>query len=81
MQDAVDDDPVQFPFIVIAGKLFGIGTYRIEADKEIAAQAVAFAIVKSDDVRVIIVLKILAVYFENFLVRTEDIGYFTDSFL
>ncbi len=53
-------------FIIVAGKLFGIGAYRIKADKEITAQAVAFAIVKSDDVGIIIMLKILPVYFENF---------------
>lgn len=71
VQDAMDNDPVQFSFIVVAGKLFGIGAYRIKADKEIAAQAVAFAIVKSDDVGIIIMLKILPVYFENFLVRAK----------
>lgn len=76
----MDNDPVQFSFIIVAGKLFGIGAYRIKADKEIAAQAVAFAIVKSDDVGIIIMLKILPVYFENFLVRAKNIGDFTDSF-
>ena len=79
VQDAVDDDAVQLPFVVIAGKLFGVGAYRIQADKEVAAQAVAFAVVESDDVRVVIVLKVLAVHFEDFLVRTEDVGYFADS--
>ena len=79
VQDAVDDDAVQLPFVVIAGKLFGVGAYRIQADEEVAAQAVAFAVVESDDVRVVIVLKVLAVHFEDFLVRTEDVGYFADS--
>ena len=75
----MDDDAVQLPFVVIAGKLFGVGAYRIQADEEVAAQAVAFAVVESDDVRVVIVLKVLAVHFEDFLVRTEDVGYFADS--
>lgn len=74
------DDTMQFSFVVIAGKLFGISAYRIKADEEVAAQTVSFAIIKGDDIRIIIVLEILTVYFEYLLVRTENIGDFTDFF-
>ena len=80
VEDAVDDDPVQFTFVVVIGELFRIGAYGIEADEEVTAKAVAFTVVESDDICVIIVLQILAVHFEYLLVRAEDIGYFTDSF-
>ena len=72
--------PVQFTFVVVIGELFRIGAYGIEADEEVTAKAVAFTVVESDDICVIIVLQILAVHFEYLLVRAEDIGYFTDSF-
>ena len=64
----------------IRTKLFRIGAYGIEADEEVTAKAVAFTVVESDDICVIIVLQILAVHFEYLLVRAEDVGYFTDSF-
>ena len=65
--------------VVIAGKLFGVGADRIQADEEVAAQAVALAVVESDDVRVVIVLQVLAVHLQDLLVRAEDVGYFADS--
>ena len=75
----MDDDPVQFTFVVVIGELFRIGAYGIEADEEGTAMAVAFTVVESDDICVIIVFQILAVHFEYLLVRAEDVGYFTDS--
>ena len=76
----MDDDPVQFTFVVVIGELFRIGAYGIEADEEVTAKAVAFTVVESDDICVIIVLQILAVYLEDLFVRAEDVGDFTDSF-
>jgi hypothetical protein len=73
VEDAVDDDPVQFTFVVVIGELFRIGAYGIEADEEVTAKAVAFTVVESDDICVIIVLQILAVHFEYLLVRAEDV--------
>ena len=46
----MDDDPVQFTFVVVIGELFRIGAYGIEADEEVTAKAVAFTVVKSDDI-------------------------------
>ena len=62
VEDAVDDDTVQFTFVVVIGELFRIGAYGIEADEEVTAKAVAFTVVESDDICVIIVLQILSVY-------------------
>ena len=55
MQDAVDDDPVQFPVVIASGELVGVGAHGVQADEEVSAQAVALTIVEGDDVRVVIV--------------------------
>lgn len=58
----MDDDTVQFTFVVVIGELFQIAiAYGIEADEEVTAKAVAFTVVESDDICVI-VLQILAVH-------------------
>ena len=75
VEDAVDDDAVQFPFIRLV-ELFGIGSHSVQADKEVARNAVPFGLVEGDDIRVIIMLQVLTVYFQYLLVRAEDIGYF-----
>ena len=36
----MDDDPVQFTFVVVVGELFRIGAYGIKADEEVTAKAV-----------------------------------------
>ena len=35
VEDAVDDDTVQFTFVVVIGELFRIGAYGIKADEEV----------------------------------------------
>ena len=80
VEDAVDDDPVQFAFVVVIGELFRIGAYGIKADEEVTVETVSFAIVEGNDICIIIMLQILAVHFEYLLVRAEDVGDFTDSF-
>ena len=79
VQDAVDDDPVEFGF-VRSLELFGIGTYRVQTDEQVARNAVSLTVVERDDVGVIIVLQILAVYFQNLFIRTENVSYFTYFF-
>ena len=75
VQDAMDDDAVQLG--VIRGiELFGIGAHRVEADKQVARNAVSFGIVEGDDVGVIIVLQVLAVHLQYLLIGAEDVGYF-----
>ena len=69
----MDDGAVEF--LVVRGvKLFGVGAYRVEADEEVARNLVAGRIVEGDDVRIIVMLEILAVHLENLLVRTEDVA-------
>lgn len=70
MQYAVYDYAVKFRLIRCI-ELFGVGAYRVQADEQIARQFLAFAVVECNDVRVIIMLQILAVYFQNLLVRAK----------
>ena len=46
---------------------------RIEADKQVTRDLISFRIIEGDDIRVIIVLEILAVYLQDLLVRAEDV--------
>ena len=54
MEDAVDDDPVQFVFVGLVEE-FGIAAHRIKRDDEVAVEYIPLVIVEGDDVRVIIV--------------------------
>ena len=73
----MNDHPVQLCF-VSGTELFSIGAYGVETDEKITGNPIAFTIVERNDIRVIIVLQILAVYFQNLFVRAKDISYFTD---
>ena len=73
----MDDDTMQFSFISLV-ELFGIGTYGIEADEEVARDTISFGVVEGNDVGVIVMLQILAVHFQNLLIGAENIGYFAD---
>ena len=72
MQDSVYNDPVQLRIIRLT-ELFGVGTNRIQTDEKITRQLVTFRIIESYDVRIIIVLQILAVHFQDLLIVAEDI--------
>ena len=61
MQYAVYDYAVEFRFIR-GIELFGVGAYRVQTDEQIARQFLAFAVVERNDVRVIIMLQVLAVH-------------------
>ena len=74
VQYAVYDDSVQLASVVAAGKLLGVGAHGVEADEEVAAQAVALAVVEGDDVRVVVVPEVLPVHLEYALVGAEDVG-------
>ena len=60
MENAVDDDTVQLAAVVATTKLVGVGADGVEADEEVAAQAVALTVVEGDDIRIVIVLQVLA---------------------
>ena len=61
MQYAVYDYAVEFRLIRRI-ELFGVGAYRVQADEQIARQFLAFAVVERNDVRLIIMLQVLAVH-------------------
>ena len=73
MQDAVDDGTVEF-LVIIRVECLGVCPDRIEADEQVARDLISFRIIEGDDIRVIIVLEILAVYLQYLLVGTEDIA-------
>ena len=73
MKNSVDDRAMQF-FVVRCFELFRICFYRIQADKKVARYFVAAGIIERDDIGVIIVLQILAVYLQDLFVGTKDIG-------
>ena len=73
MQNAMDDDAVQLLFIGKA-KTFGVCAYGVEADEEVAADEFGTAaVVKGDDVCVVVVLQKLTVDAQDFLVINEDV--------
>ena len=74
VQNAVYDDAVQLVVVSLA-KLLGIGAHRVEADKQVAAQHIALAVVEGDDVGVIVVLEVLAVHLEYLFVVAEHVGH------
>ena len=79
MQDAMDDDALQF-FDVSGMELFAVASYRVQRNEDVARYPVGFTIVERDDVGVVIVPKILVVDLQNIFVGAENIGNFTDGF-
>ena len=73
VQQAMNDYPVQLvgEFRPVEGRVL---TNRINADEQVAVQAVSFAVVESDDVREVIMLEILHVHIQDVVVRTENNG-------
>ena len=59
VKDTMNDHPVQLCF-VSGTELFSIGAYGVETDEKITGNPIAFTIVERNDIRVIIVLQILA---------------------
>lgn len=72
MQQAVDNDAMQF-VEKWRTRLFGVAGYRVQRNINIAVHARTRAIIKGDDVRIIVVLQELAVYRQNLLIVAEDI--------
>ena len=54
VENAVDDDAMQFGIVVSAKKL-RVGANGVEADEQVATQFVALAIVEGDDVGIVVV--------------------------
>ena len=77
VQDAVDDDAVQF-FIIILFKQFGIGANGVQRDDQVAVQGVALVVIESDDVGVVVVTQVLTVHRQDVLVVTEQVTHLAD---
>ena len=60
--------------IRLFAKLQGVAPYGIGADEEVAADFVSGGVVKGDDVGVIVMVQILAVYFQYLLIVAKNIG-------
>ena len=73
MQDAVDDDAMQLTLIGLIQHLC-IRTHSVEADEDITTEAMALAIVESDDVCVVIMLQILQIYLQDALIGAEKVA-------
>ena len=53
-------------------KEFGVRTYCVERDDQVAVQHIVLAIVEGDDIRVVVVTQELIVHFENLLIVTGE---------
>ena len=61
MQDAVNDDAVQF-LVIVFMELLGIGADSIQGDDNITVNLVALVVVEGDDIGVVVMSKEFAVY-------------------
>lgn len=77
VEKAVGKDAVKLAYRILV-KLLGIRGDGIERDVNIAAHHLALAVIKRDDVRVIIVLEKFAIDGENSLVVGQDVGQSAD---
>ena len=79
MEDAVDDDTVQF-LVVGTTKLICVSEDRVEGDDDISVQGLSLGVVEGDDVGIIVMAQVLVVHFEDLVVVDEQIADFTDLF-
>ena len=77
MEKTMDYNPVQLVQKLRSVKVRVVPD-GINAYEQVAGKSVSFAIIKGDDVCVVVVTQILIVYFENLLIVNEKIAYFSD---
>lgn len=78
MEETMDDHAVKF--LIELGTIFnGILTDSADTDEKVAGEFVAFAIVKSNDVSKIVMLKVAHVDIEDVIVGTKDYVNITDG--
>ena len=77
MKQAMDDDPVEFGFEGCAVK-GGIVADGVDADEQIARQGIPFAIIKGNDVGIVLVPEITDVHVKDVRVGTKDHGQVAD---
>ena len=80
MKDSVGENAFEF-FFKIFGKGSGIVGNAGQRYENIAAYGFALYVVESDDIGVIIVLKIVLIYFQKIVVIAENIVDFAEFFL
>ncbi len=73
MKNTVNNKPGVVHHHKLPPELLGIGAYRIQTDEQVARQTITFAIIESNDIRVIIVLQILSVYLQNLFSSEQKI--------
>ena len=73
VQDPMNDYTVQL-VLEIGSIESRILPDRIDADEQVAGKGVALTIIESDDVGIVIVLKIFKIDVQNILVRTKNDG-------
>ena len=74
MQHAVHEHAVQL-FVIGTAKKFGIRAHRIERNIEITRKHIGRAVVESNDIGVIVVLKIATVHIKDFLIVAKHVVY------
>ena len=74
MEDAMDDGAVQL-FVVRGMELLRVRADSVEANEQIAPDAVACRIVECNDIGIIIVLEVLAIHLQNLRVGAKDVAH------
>ena len=69
----MNNHPIKF-ILKLSSKLGGIFPYGVHAYKKVSRETVTFAVVESDDVSEIVVLKKLLIDVQNIVVGTENYG-------
>ena len=70
----MDDDTVELVVVGLAEE-FGIGTYGVEADDDVAIDDVVFIVVEGDDIGIIVVTEVLVVDLEYLLGVNKHISH------
>ncbi len=73
VQNTVDDYAVQL-LLICRPHHFAVAAHGVERDEKVAADDIILAVVEGDDVGVIVMLQVLAVYLKNLLVVAEYVG-------
>ena len=79
MQDSMNNGAMQL-FVIRSVESIRICFHCIQTNEQVSGYFIAFRIIKGNDICIIIVLEILSVYFQDFLIGTEDITDITRFF-
>lgn len=79
VQNTMNNDAMQLTFEWLF-ELLGIASHRVEANNDVATDAVACGIIEGDDVGIVIVLKELTIAFEYGFIVDKLIIHFAQTF-